>query len=78
MSETKWHKKCGGKVVYREPEKEGAGFEQAGMCLKCDSFPIYEENIIFKISEEKVERFYEDTKLWWIVKKEEIPENLDK
>jgi len=77
LGANKWHKNCGGKVVYQKPIEEGVGFEQAGLCLKCDAFPITEENIIFELNEKEVERFYEDTKLWWRIKKEELSENLD-
>lgn len=78
MSESKWHKICGRKVVYREPSYKGAGFGQAGFCIKCGSFPIVEEDIIFEIDDNTVERFYEEIKLWCVMKKEKIPEDLEK
>ena len=53
------------------------GFEQAGLCLKCDAFPIPQEDIIFEIDDNRVERFYEEIKLWCIIVKEAISENLD-
>ena len=77
MSENKWHKNCGGKVVYQKPIEKGVGFEQAGLCLKCDEFPILQEDIIFEIDDNRVERLYEESKEWRIVQKEDIPENLN-
>lgn len=53
------------------------GFEQAGLCLKCDAFPILQEDIIFEIDDNRIERFYEEIKLWCVVEKEAISENLD-
>ena len=53
------------------------GFEQAGLCLKCDAFPILQEDIIFEIDDNRVERFYEKSKEWQIVSKEVISENLE-
>lgn len=77
LSELKWHKNCGGKVVYQKPIEKGVGFKQAGMCLKCDAFPILQEDIIFEIDKKRVERFYDESKKWRIVQKEAISENLD-
>ncbi|KKM95876.1 hypothetical protein LCGC14_1183740 [marine sediment metagenome] len=77
MSKSKWHKNCGGKVVYQKPIERGVGFEQAGLCLKCDEFPILQEDIIFEIDDNSVERLYEEFKEWRIIKKEDISESLD-
>jgi len=79
LSKTKWHKDCGGKVVYQKPIEKGVGFEQAGLCLKCNAFPIVEEDIIFEIDKDKVEKFYgnKKTPLWSIVNKKDISEKLD-
>ena len=77
MSKLKWHKNCGGKIVYQKPIEKGVGFEQAGLCLKCDAFPILQEDIIFEIDDNRVERFYEEIKLWCVIVKEAISENLD-
>lgn len=78
MGEIKWHKGCGGKVVYREA-LPGNHFEFAGFCLKCEAYPLYEEDIIFEKSHNRVERFYsnKETQGWIIVSKREIPEVLD-
>jgi len=77
LSKSKWHKNCGGKVVYQKPIERGVGFEQAGLCLKCDEFPILQEDIIFEIDDNSVERLYEEFKEWRIIKKEDISESLD-
>ena len=73
--EEKWHKKCGGKVVYREPSEKGAGFKQAGYCLKCDEFPILQEDIIFKLEDGKFERLTKDK--WEVLEYKDLPETLD-
>ena len=52
-----------------------AHFEEAGFCLKCESFPLLEEEIIFEIDDQKVERFY-DNEEWRIVQKNQIKEKL--
>jgi len=78
LSKNKWHKNCGGKVVYQKPIERGVGYEQAGLCLKCDGFPILQEDIIFEIDDNRVERLYEESKEWRIIQKEAISENLDK
>ena len=54
------------------------GFEQAGLCLKCDAFPIVEENIIFEIDNNRVEKLYgnKETPFWSIVFKKDISEKL--
>ena len=79
----KWHKDCGGIVRYKEGKK-GCGFEKAGECQKCGCFPLNEENIIFEIDKEKVERFYEPcescgrgSSKWLIVSKKSIKEILE-
>lgn len=78
MTKQKWHKNCGGKVVYREPEQEGVGFERAGFCLKCEAFPIVQEDIIFKINANVYERFYDDKfPSWRITTKGKLKEVLD-
>lgn len=76
MSENKWHKVCGGKVVYREGTSQDH-FEFAGMCLKCNEYPIIEEDIIFEIDKDNVERFYNEFDKWNIVSKQEICEKLE-
>jgi len=43
----KVHRNCGGTVIYREPYAP-TYYSYAGYCLKCEAFPIPEENIIFK------------------------------
>ena len=43
----KIHRDCGGTVVYREPYAP-THFAYAGYCLKCQAFPIPEEDIIFQ------------------------------
>jgi len=43
----KFHKGCGGKVVYREPNSP-TYYSYAGYCLRCEAFPIPEEDIIFE------------------------------
>ena len=77
----KWHRSCGGKVVYREPSEKGVGFEQAGYCLKCDAYPIKEENIIFKLENGMFERLNEDKYMnedkWEILEYNDLPEKLD-
>ena len=52
-----------------------AHFEEAGFCLKCEAFPLFVEEIIFEIDDQKVERFY-DNKEWKIVNKNQIKEKL--
>ena len=52
-----------------------AHFEEAGVCIKYESFPLLEEEIIFEIDDRKVERFY-DNKEWKIVNKNQIKEKL--
>ena len=71
----KWHKNCGGKVVYREPSQIGVGFEKAGFCFKCDAYPLSEEEIIFKLEDGKFERFTKDK--WEIKEYKELPETLE-
>jgi hypothetical protein len=44
-AKVKIHRDCGGIVVYREPDSP-TWFAYAGYCLKCEAFPIYEEDII--------------------------------
>jgi len=75
----KWHKGCGGVVMYQKPLEKGVSFEEAGFCKKCEEFPISQEDIIFEIDEGKVERFYDnkEIKSWKIVLKEDIPEVLE-
>ena len=74
----KWHKNCGGVVMYQKPLEKGVSFEEAGFCKKCKEFPIVEENIIFDVgAPEGVERFYENDQKWKIVLKEDIPEVLE-
>jgi len=77
LSKHKWHKECGGKVVYQKPIEKGVWFEQAGLCLKCEAFPLVEEEIIFEIDQNKVERFYEDCQEWRILSKKTISEKLE-
>lgn len=72
----KWHKHCGGKVVYREPSTIGVGFGQAGFCLKCDAYPIVEEDIIFKLKDDLFERL-NDKKIWKVLKYKDLSEVLD-
>jgi hypothetical protein len=43
----KIHKNCGGKVVYREPDSP-TYYSYAGYCLRCEQFPISEEDIVFE------------------------------
>lgn len=43
----KVHRNCGGTVVYREPYAP-THYAYAGYCLKCEAFPIPDEDIIFK------------------------------
>lgn len=76
MNEKKWHKYCGGKVVYQEPPFK-TYFEFGGYCLKCEEFPILEEDIIFKIDDNKYEKFIDNTIGWKIYKKKELEEILD-
>ena len=74
--EEKWHKNCGGRVVYREPDQIKAGFGEAGFCLKCDAFPIVQEDIIFKLElSGKYERLTNNE--WKIFRREDLPETLD-
>jgi len=47
MLKRKIHKDCGGTVVYREPYAP-THFSYAGYCLKCEAFPIPQEDIIFE------------------------------
>ena len=54
----KTHKDCGGTVVYREPHAP-THFAYAGYCLKCEAFPISEEDIIF---EDGVKSEFHETK----------------
>ena len=70
----KWHKNCGGVVKYQKPMSD-AHFGQAGFCIKCESFPLTQEEIIFEIDDQKVERFF-DNKEWRIVNKNQIKEKL--
>ena len=70
----KWHKDCGGIVKYQKPMYD-THFEEAGFCTKCEAFPLFVEEIIFEIDEQKVERFY-DNKEWRIVDKNQIKEKL--
>jgi len=42
----KTHRGCGGEIVYREAINQH--YDQAGYCLKCEMFPIAEEDIDFK------------------------------
>jgi hypothetical protein len=72
----KWHKKCGGKVVYQKPLKNGE-FEQAGFCLKCNAFPLIQEEIIFEIDQDKVEKFHKRSQEWHIISRKSISENLE-
>lgn len=79
MSKNKWHKDCGGKVVYQKPIEKGVGFEQAGECQKCLEYPLLEEEIIFEIDKDHVERFYGEkaTQGWKIVNKGILKEKLE-
>jgi hypothetical protein len=47
MKSWKFHRNCGGIVVYREPDAP-THFAYAGYCLKCEAFPISDEDIIFE------------------------------
>ena len=73
----KWHKDCGGKVMYQKPLEKGVGFEQARFCLKCDVFPLIQEEIIFEIGHDKFERFDDNIQEWRIVSKKTLSENLE-
>lgn len=75
----KWHKGCGGVVMYQKPLEKGVGFREAGFCKKCEAFPILEEEIIFEASPNGVERFYDnkEIKSWKMVLKTDIPEMLE-
>lgn len=74
----KWHKNCGGSVLYKEG-KRGCGFEQAGECQNCSAFPLNECEIIFEINEREVERFYDKKEIsaWRIVDKKNLKERLE-
>lgn len=73
----KWHKNCGGKVMYQKPMEKGVGFKEAGKCLKCNFFPILEEDIIFEVDEKKVEIMNEREKKWNIAFKHHLKEVLE-
>ncbi len=75
----KWHKNCGGKVVYQKPIEEGVGFKQVGFCKKCEDFPIVEEDIIFHVNGMLYERFYETPyeSSWRITTKSRLKEVLE-
>ena len=77
MTKAMWHKNCGGKVKYQKPLQDDAGFEQAGFCLKCEAFPIVQENIIFKVGGLVYERFYDKSQNWKIISKNHIKETLE-
>jgi hypothetical protein len=57
MVEEKWHKDCGGIVVYQENPNPKGRWERAGHCLKCDAFPLLKHNIIFKFNDKYYEIF---------------------
>jgi hypothetical protein len=71
----KWHKNCGGKVVYQKPLFENTTFDKAGFCLRCKQFPIDQEDIIFKV-EGGYERLMYNGK-WDILTLENIQEELE-
>ena len=73
----KWHKDCGGKIVNQMPLQEGVGFKKAGYCLKCDDFPIVEEDIIFEVGDGKYERLMKDNS-WKVMTIDELPEKLER
>lgn len=73
----KWHRNCGGVVMYQKPMEKDVGFEQAGKCVKCRAFPITEENIIFEIDEKKVEIMSEKERRWITVFKHHLKEKLE-
>lgn len=74
----KWHKNCGGIVKYQKPMFD-TSFEQAGFCIKCESFPLTQEEIIFEVDDQKVERFYDnkETPSWRIVNKNQLKETIE-
>ena len=73
----KWHKDCGGIVRYQKPMFD-AHFKKAGFCIKCESFPLMTEDIIFEIDNQKVERFYDNKENpgWRIINRNQIKEKL--
>ena len=73
--EKKWHKNCGGKIVYQKPLQEDLGFGKAGYCLKCEQFPIFQEDILFKV-EKGYERLMENDR-WEILTIEDLKEDLE-
>ena len=84
MSKLKWHKNCGGTVLYKEGPK-GCRFERAGECQTCGAFPLNQEEILFEIDKDQVERFFEPCETcglgesqWNIVSKNDIKEVLQK
>ena len=76
-SERKFHRSCGGVVVYRESHNPDFHFSYAGFCLKCEGYPIVQKNIIFQLENGKFERLNKEKKEWEILIFEELPENLD-
>lgn len=74
----KWHKNCGGQVVYQKP-KEKTSFKQAGFCKKCDAFPIVQEDIIFHLGGMAYERYEDKSKFpsWRITTKGRLKEVLE-
>ena len=77
MTKVMWHKNCGGKVKYQKPLKEGVGFDEAGFCLKCEAFPISQEDIIFHVGGMVYEKFFDKFQNWKIVSKNQISETLE-
>ena len=73
--ELKWHKNCGGTVVYREGLPED-NFGHAGFCLKCDAFPLLQEEIIFQLENGKYERLNDKDKKWEILDRNQLKENI--
>lgn len=77
MTKAMWHKNCGGEVKYQKPLEDNAGFDQGGLCLKCEAFPIIQQNIIFHVGGMAYEKFFDKHQNWKIVSKNQISETLE-
>lgn len=57
MGKQKWHRNCGGIVVYQENPDPNGSFKKAGYCFSCGKYPINDKDIIIKFNDELFERF---------------------